>query len=165
MDKFIEKISSYNLFNNLFPGATFCFLIYKLCGINLTADNIVESILIYYFVGLVISRTGSIVVEPLFKKIKIINFIKYNDYVNASKKDNKIDILSESNNIYRTMIALCLLLALAKFISYLYNWFDWFKVCYPWIILVLLTILFSLAYKKQTNYIKKRAAVVNHDQD
>ena len=76
LDKFLEKISSYNLLNNLFPGAVFCFLAYKLCGVTLIANSIIESLFVYYFVGMVISRVGSIFIEPVLEKVKFVKKIR-----------------------------------------------------------------------------------------
>jgi hypothetical protein len=76
---FIEKISSYNLFNNLLPGVVFCLLADKFFSFSLIQSDIVVGLFFYYFVGLVISRVGSIIVEPLLKNIKIIEFTKYSE--------------------------------------------------------------------------------------
>ena len=72
------------------------------------------------------------------------------------KKDEKIDILSETNNMYRTIIALILSLVLVK-------GFDWVTVKIgmndTWqsiIVLTLLLALFLFSYRKQTDYITKR---------
>lgn len=68
----VEKISSYNLFNNLFPGILFCYLLKTMLGIVVVSNNWIENLVIYYFVGIVISRVGSIVIEPIMKKIKMV---------------------------------------------------------------------------------------------
>ena len=160
MDNFLEKISSYNLLNNLFPGAVFCFLAYKLCGVILIANNIIENLFVYYFVGMVISRVGSIFIEPVLKKVKFIKRSEYSDYVNAVTKDPKIDILSETNNIYRTMVSLCIVVALTKIAVYLFHHFNWFANNYKWILIGLLFVIFILSYRKQTKYIRNRVDIV-----
>lgn len=165
LDKFLEKISSYNLLNNLFPGAVLCFLTYKLCGITLVSDNIIESLFVYYFVGMVISRVGSIFIEPVLKKVKLIKKAEYTDYVNSSIKDPKIDILSETNNIYRTMILLCIIVALTKIAVYLFHNFNWFANNYKWILIGFLAVIFILSYRKQTKYVKDRVDIVKKRED
>ena len=47
MESLLEKISSYNILNNLIPGAVFVFLGKLLDIISLPLDGIVESIFIY----------------------------------------------------------------------------------------------------------------------
>jgi hypothetical protein len=62
----MEKISSYNIFNNLFR-ALFVYLLERLTKVILSTDDIVKNIVLYYFAGLIIGRVGSIIIEPLKK--------------------------------------------------------------------------------------------------
>ena len=102
MKEILDKITSYNLFNYLLPGVLFVVILDKLTIYSFAQENLVIGAFVYYFVGLVVSRTGSIVVEPLLKKIGFVKFDDYKDFVVAAKNDSKIDVLSESNNMYRT---------------------------------------------------------------
>ena len=65
-----DKISSYNIFNNLFPGIIFCSVLTNATRFSLATDNILEQLFIWYFTGMIISRIGSIFVESSLKKIK-----------------------------------------------------------------------------------------------
>lgn len=156
MKELMDKLSSYNIFNYLLPGVLFSVLASKMTKLELMQKDLVVGVFVYYFVGLIISRFGSLTIEPLLKKIKFLKFADYNEFIQASAKDGKIEILSEANNMYRTFIATFLLLGLMKlyFIlatkwCFLSEWNDWILV-----ILVVGTFLFS--YRKQTNYITKR---------
>lgn len=156
MEKFFDKLSSYNFLNNMFPGAVSCFLISIYWNKNLVGSNVVESIFMYYFVGMVVSRTGSVVIEPFCKKIKWVKFSDYNSYIVASKNDNKIEVLSETNNTFRTMLAMCLLLLIGKLYFYVCSMVWFIKIAEVEISLLALTILFACSYRKQTKYIKDR---------
>lgn len=87
-----EKISSYNIFNNLLPGVVFCYILNKITRFTIANGDLVENIFMYYFVGMIISRIGSLIVEPILTKAKtkkIGPFIKrsnYKDYIVAAKK-------------------------------------------------------------------------------
>ncbi len=167
---FSEKISSYNIFNNLFPGIIFTFVINRTTRFNIGTESLFENVFIYYFIGMVISRVGSIFIEKLLKKIKIknkktkkkepfLNFANYNDFVNASEKQEDIKTLSETNNTYRTLIALFFLLATVKiydmFIhTLLIQFVSKNVICVT--LFILLSILFVYSYRKQTSYISKR---------
>lgn len=156
MKDLLDKISSYNLFNYLLPGVLFAFIASKLTDINLIQQDILVGAFLYYFIGLVISRFGSIVIEPLLKGISFVKFAEYKDFVTASKKDTKIEILSEANNMYRTFISMFLLLVLLK----VYSIFELkFPIIKEWsliVLAILLLFMFLFAYRKQTNYITKR---------
>lgn len=158
-ENIIEKITRYNLFNHLLPSVvfvliasyTFEFDIGKVSGLG-----VVFVLFFAYFLGMVISRLGSIIVEPVLKWLGFIKFAKYEDFLNAVKVDTKIDKLSEENNVYRTYIAVfgtLLLLMTLKEVATYYGLSDDQVIN---IGLLLLFVLFLFSYRKQTSYIKKR---------
>lgn len=172
-----EKISSYNILNNLFPGIVFCHIVDQSTRFSFVHDNILENLFIYYFVGMIISRIGSIFVEKWLRTIKIKNkktknkepllkFAPYDKYVDASENNTFIKTLSETNNTYRTIIAMVILLLVVK----LYDWFIYDVVQLlgemgnnlVFVIICLITIiLFVYSYKKQTDYIRNRVEKYN----
>lgn len=163
MENFLDKLSSYNLLNNLFPGTIFCYLMNMLLEINLLNEDFIVNIFLFYFIGMIVSRIGSVVVEPTLKKIKFIIFADYSKYVTASRQDPKIDILSETNNTYRSILGVCITLLICKLYLYLINKID-FLIDYSAIIIIIsIFILFAFAYRKQTSYIKRRVEKINQN--
>ena len=160
MKDLLDKLSSYNVFNYLLPGIIFVVLAEKLTSFSFIQKDIILGVFLYYFFGLVISRVGSLFVEPILKKIKFIVFSSYPKFISASKKDNKLEVLSEINNMYRTFCSLFFLLIILKC-------YDYVSIKYPvvseWnsvIISIGLLVLFLFAYRKQTQYIKKRISTL-----
>jgi len=153
MKDLLDKISSYNLFNFLFPGAVFIIILEKVSIFDLQQKNIIAGAFLYYFVGLVISRVGSLLIEPLLKKTSFVQFTDYKDFVEASKKDVKIDVLSETNNMFRTLIALFTIVLLIKPYELLYSYSP---ECGKYTLILLILVIFLLSYRKQTDYITKR---------
>lgn len=163
MDKFLDKLSSYNILNNILPGVVFCNLLNMLLGVNVIKDGIIESLFMYYFIGMVISRVGSVIVEPICKKIKVVELVPYNEFLKASLEDEKVNILLESNNTYRTMLSMSLILLIIKIYSFLKSKFIIFTILANYktsIIIISLVILFGFSYRKQTSYIKNRAECI-----
>jgi hypothetical protein len=138
---------------------------------SLADGELLENVFIYYFVGIIISRIGSLFIEKILKSIKVKNkntnkkeaflkFAPYNEYIEASENNPFIKILNEANNTYRTIIALFAVIIVVK----LYDWllYDFINYCISgndlaFIIICLLAIvLFSKSYKKQTDYIRYR---------
>jgi len=156
MKEIIDKFSSYNLFNYLFPGIVFVISAKALTHYSFIQQDIVLGIFLYYFIGLVISRFGSLVIEPLLKWLSFLKFIDYKDFVVASKKDEKVELFSEVNNTYRTLCACFTLLILLKIFESLENKFLLLKDWEAFILTVLLLVVFLFSYKKQTDYIKQR---------
>ncbi len=156
MKDIIDKISSYNLFNYLFPGIVFVVILKQVTSFNLIIENNLLGIFLYYFIGLIISRIGSILLEPIFKKVKLVKFSNYSDFLTASKNDEKIELFSEINNTYRTISSLlfCLLIAILyeRFLSDVISSLH----IEQYLFILGLLILFILSYRKQTEYINKR---------
>lgn len=155
----IEKITRYNLFNILLPWVVFIVFLLWTTEYELAWDvwdSIILLLFLSYFLWLIISRLGSLIIEPIFKKCKIVKYASYSDYLKVLKKDNKLDSLSEENNSYRTYVSLFSILLLVHFVMYLIDFFDIHTdKLWIWIIIFFL-VLFIFSYRKQTTYIKNR---------
>ncbi|WP_417876626.1 hypothetical protein [Winogradskyella sediminis] len=160
MKEIIEKISSYNIFNYLFPGIIFVILLREITSYDLIQENNFLGAFLYYFIGLVISRIGSLVIGDLLKskKLKFIKFADYKDFVHACDKDIKIELFSEINNMYRTIISLLTLLLLAKLYENIAKWLNINEGLSYILLIVTLIILFVFSYRKQTGFVRKRVA-------
>lgn len=156
MEKIFEKLSSYNLLNNLLPGAIFCYAISLFLDINIYRTNIIDNIFLYYFIGMVLSRIGSVIFEPICKKTNWIKYAEYSKYVDAIKKDEKILEFVETNNMFRTFMSLFTMILVIKFYTMIDEKIPLVKNYETEIVLILLVILFASAYRKQTDYIRKR---------
>lgn len=156
MDKFLNKVSEYHFIQSLIPGMIFTYCSKMFYGVNFLTDKPLYDFIVILIIGLIISRVGSIIVEPLLKKMRILNFCKYPDYIEASKKDSLIKNLSETNNLYRVIIATFMVLLVEKLYLIISNKYVWLNNWTYLIISVLLIMLFIFSYRKQTNYIKQR---------
>lgn len=167
----LEKISSYNIFNNFFPGIIFCYMVKIFTDYELDKGNLWENLFIYYFWGLIIGRIGSLLIESLLLKIKIKNkkrkskgnYIErapYKEYIKASEKNSFIKILNETNNMYRAMIsvfACVLVIKICEILSiHLIKMFGQIEMPLDIILLITGSSLFTMSYKKQTDYIRKK---------
>lgn len=162
MDKIIDKISSYNIFNYLFPGVLYCIICDKYLDIQLIQESLATGIFLYYFVGLIISRIGSLALEPVFIFLEVVNYSDYSDYVKAEKEDEKIAILSEINNMYRTVLSLILFLAFTAIYNACLDMWPELRDISTYLLLGGLFVLFLLSYRKQSAYITKRVSSNKH---
>ena len=165
-----EKISSYDLFNNLYPGVIFCYLLKLMFNTNILSDDLFENLVIFYFVGMVLSRIGSVIIEPLMKKIKINNipllrYVAYSDYDRARTEKPLLPIFVEANNTYRTLLS-CFVCAFVYktfvFINdVLINFnFLFFQNNKDWFILIFFIWLFAKSFVKQSGYISKNVELL-----
>jgi len=165
-EKIIEKISSYNIFNYLLPGVLFMVFAPAYLGSSLLSffeQDLITSLFLAYFIGLVISRIGSIVIEKILRKIKFVTFAGHKEFVVASDKDSKLEILSSENNMYRTLISLfaCLLFSY-WFVGILEKNGGTIFDLYIWVFVVSL-VIFLFSYRKQTKYITSRISKIIED--
>lgn len=156
MTDLLNKISSYNLFNNLLPGILFVVLIKHFVGYNLEQENIFLGLFLYYFIGMTISRISSILMEPLLKFLKFVSFRNYELFIEASKKDDKLNILVETNNMFRVLFTMLFLALMTKIYQATENFWNFSETTEKYILLALLCIIYLFSYRKQTNFIKKR---------
>lgn len=103
--KIVEKISSYQLFNYFFPGIVFHFVVDQTMTFKIAPEDIMYKLFVYYITGMILSRIGSIIIEPIFKKLVWVIYARYTNYLDAQSKDSKIELLVLENNTYRTLVA------------------------------------------------------------
>lgn len=156
MKELIEKLTSYNIFNYLLPGALFAVFVERVTPYKVVQSDVVIGLFLYYFIGMVISRFGSLLFEPLTKLTKFVTFAEYKDFVTVSTKDDKLNTLSEANNAYRTMCSLFASLIGVKLYHLAATKMGIPQTATIYIVVVGLFFLFAFSYRKQTNYIVKR---------
>lgn len=160
VNELLAKISSYNIFNYLVPGALFVIAAKRLGLVDIDNPDLATKLLTYYIVGLIISRLGSLIIEPMMKRTKAVRYAPYKDYVLASQKDLKIEVLVEVSNTYRTLAAVFLSLL----VGFLLTERDW-SFAKPWIgaaALLLLAAMFLGSFAKQASYIRRRVEALSN---
>lgn len=157
----LDKITSYNLFNYLLPGAAFAFVATEVLGFHLIQDNVLIAAFLYYFLGVLVSRFGSLVLEPLLKKTGLVRFQPYDAYANAERVDPKIPTLMEAANMYRTLAALFLLLLCASVYRSVELAWPLLESYRAPIACLAGVALFVISYVKQVRYVAARVSAAN----
>lgn len=164
--KLLDKVSSYQLFNYLFPGIIYIEGIEYTTRIVYPNENIAIRFFIYYIAGMIISRIGSVFIERVFKKWCWVVYASYGNFLKALngtedgtiKPDPKLDVLVAENNTYRTLVttffSILIVYVFAQFEwFYHFNNLKWSTVVY----LIFLIGLFTLSFRKQTSFVRSRA--------
>lgn len=160
MNELINKLSSYNLFNYLFPGVLFVVLLKETTTINLINDSVIEGAFLYYFIGLVISRIGSVLVEPILLFFKFIKYADHVEFRKAENQDTQLKLHLEINNMHRTLIALIFVWLLIIILNLLGLKIDLRNEIVEVLLITLLLVLLLFSFKKQTKFINKRIQFV-----
>lgn len=157
MENIVDKISNYNLFNYLFPGVIYVIAVNHFTRLNLPTENLLEALFLSYFIGLIISRIGALIVEGLIRKIPSCpEEASYEDFVEASKQDTSINVFSSERNIYRTTISLGIVILLTIAFDSLFKCIDISEKTVFVLLIMVLVVLFIFAYIRQTKYIINR---------
>lgn len=170
-----SKLSSYNFFNNLLPGIIFSYLFSAFFDMQILSGEWLKDLFVCYFIGIVISRIGSIFIEPMLKRIRIknkktkanhalLNFAQYADYQKALEHSPKLEILLEVSNMYRTLLSMTICLLVSKLYFKIISLLVQNGVFVPndlaiWIVLIFLVIIFVCSFIKQTNYVRNNIEV------
>ena len=158
MNDLLAKISSYNIFNYLFPGALFVVVAERMGIVALPQLDIITRLLIYYSAGLGISRVGSLILEPALLWTRFVTYSEYSDYVTACDADPKIVTLVEASNTFRTIAAGALCLLIAWPLSSMAQKGMITPTTGTALSLTLVLVVFLASFKKQVGYVKKRVA-------
>ena len=154
----MKRLNSYDFFTSLVPGALFTWYLAQMHGIVLTdpgwkAVSIVYTVFLWYFAGLAINRIG-VVIEQILQAAEFVKHVKYERYIAASKKDPKLQVLSEKNNTYRSMTALCLAAAVTEAAFGMAGMAPYFMA--RTIASLVGTVIFAWSQRTQSEYIVKR---------
>ncbi|MGE0809272.1 MAG: hypothetical protein AB7N69_01500 [Immundisolibacter sp.] len=163
MKDILEKISSYNIFNYLLPGVLFAIFGSRLTSLPLLSEDMVIGVFLYYFYGLVVSRVGSLILEPILKRFAYVRHEAYEKYVAAVRADSQLEVLSEVGNMYRTLAALFICLLATMLCEEISKQIGMGVVSASVICLVLFSTLFVISYRKQAAYISARVKAIRED--
>lgn len=143
-----EKLSAYQLFNFIYLGAVFLgILSYKGVPLGMLKE-IWWFLLASYFLGMTISRFGSIVIESICLKFGWIEKYDIKRYADNIAKNSFTAILLELTNIYRTICSMGILLFLCTIFKYQQD-----DKCCMLFVEVLFVLLFGISFIKQHHYL------------
>ncbi|WP_195984222.1 hypothetical protein [Clostridium sp. D33t1_170424_F3] len=161
MSSILGKLDSYQLLTNLLPGAFFVFILKIFFETSFPTDNVMEDIVVYYFVGLVINRIGSLAIEPILKQVRFINHVPYSSFVKAERVNSKITTLSETNNYTRSLLTSAILFPIIWILQTLFIKWHWFSANWKALAAICLIVIFLFSYRKQSKYVCDRVEAVN----
>lgn len=87
MKDLLDKLSSYNIFNYLLPGVLFAAFVDSLTSFHIVQKDPVIGVFLYYFLGSLVSRVGSLFVEPLLRRFHFVAFSPYADKFRGRNTD------------------------------------------------------------------------------
>lgn len=119
-DDLLGKISAYDFFNVLIPGALVTYSISEMpLGCYVDSSDWLALFVMSYVLGLIASRIGSLCIEPLVRNLKPIGKRDYSAFAYAQKNDPKVEQLLMISNMYRSLAGAGVLLVIILLASLL----------------------------------------------
>lgn len=119
-DELLGKISAYDLFNVLMPGALVTYFVSQTpLGSFIDCSNWMALSVMSYVLGLIASRIGSLCIEPLVHNLKPTRKRDYSAFAYAQKNDPKVEQLLMISNMYRSLAGAGVLLVIILLASLL----------------------------------------------
>jgi hypothetical protein len=162
LSKLPEKISHYEILNNLIPGTALCFILSYL-GYPILDYGVGTCVMICYLVGLINNRFSSLVIESICRKTKFVEWRQHELYDLAKKERPFVETFLESANMYRAFISVFFVSLIAYGIQKILPESTFLQDYGLWILLSSLFLLFLFSYRKQVNkYVVKSIDEVQH---
>lgn len=152
----LNKLSKYNIVNYFVPGVVFCVMAKEIFEVDIAGNNLVLGTFVYYFIGMCVSRVGSVILEPTLKWLGFIKFSDYSDYLNAEGQDNKIPELLETANFYRSILGGAFTFVVLGLGMRLIEKEIISESTLIWTAVSAVLALTLFGYRKQVDYIRKR---------
>ena len=161
MDEVIKKVSAYDQLNALIPGSALALSLKYFGYLDIDATNAPHLLVLAYILGLVGSRVGSLVLEPIANHR---NWIKrdYESYIKAQRDDDRLSTLTTIANMYRTLTGSTVVLAVLALGSLVPNDYRrWLYIGYG----IVCFLLFFCGWIKQERYVARRVNLNRKDAD
>ena len=154
LTKIFEKISKYEIVNNLIPGTALCFIL-SYIGFPILDYNFGICLIICYLAGIINGRFSSVVVESICKKRKWVEWNDYKSYNKAKKARPFVETLQGDANMYRAFASVFFIALIAWGVQIFLSQFDFVKNYGLGFLIGLLVPLFFCSYIKQIKYVGK----------
>lgn len=157
LKEFVAKLTRYDWFTVFVPGL-FAVVAFEKLGIGeFLSVGLLKALIYIFMVGIVSSRIGASIVEPIARIKRFGLSYKYEDYLEFRNKDSKgAEMLIGNSNFYRGMVGAFLLVLFTLLLSYLKHRLGLSSKAYATIVLSALLFLFADSYRRQLVFINKR---------
>jgi hypothetical protein len=149
-----DKLDAYNLVANLVPGAA---LTYALHFSGLPApppDKLGAFLLVAFVAGVTANRLGSLLLDPLLRRLKFLKPKDYHSFLMREKADRKLDALVANSGLYRTFFMAGLIYLAALIAAPVVVHIDSKTLLVTFAIAGMAVFLF--AFRKEDSYIHSR---------
>jgi len=150
----VGNFSAYDFLTNFVPGVVFASIATVGTRFSFLHPDPIVSVGLFFFFGMVISRVGSLVVQPSLEWIGFLRSGDYKNFLIAEKRDGKVQTMLEVRNLYRS--TLTALLMLAPMVALFPNPAPSFPPMALFVFVLFSATVFLFSLQKQSKYLTER---------
>lgn len=149
-----DKLDAYNLVANLVPGAALTYALHFSEFPTPSPDDIGAFLLVAFVAGVTANRLGSLILDPLLRKLRFLKLKDYRSFLIREKDDQKLDALVANSGLYRTFFTAGAIYLIALMSSSATAYLTRQGLITAFVIGGMVVFLF--AFKKEDGYIHSR---------
>jgi hypothetical protein len=151
-----EKLDAYDVVANLVPGAALTYALHFSKFPTPAPNDWAAFLLVAFVAGVTTNRLGSLVLDPLLRRIRFLKQKNYESFVTSEKDDKKLETLVSNHGLYRTFFTAGLVYLTLVGLSHLFPAIAAADQIVFGLFVVAGMIVFLFAFRKEDGYIHTR---------
>jgi hypothetical protein len=156
-----DKLDAYNLVANLVPGAALTYALHFSKFPTPSPGHIGAFLLVAFVAGVTANRLGSLILDPLLRRLKFLKPKDYRSFLVREKEDDKLDALVANSGLYQSFFTAGAIYLLALLSSAAAAYLTKQGLLTALVICGMLVFLFAL--KNEDGYIHSRIEAAKDD--
>lgn len=149
-----DKLDPYNLVANLVPGAALTYALHFSDFPTPQPEKLGAFLLVAFVAGVTTNRLGSLIVDPILRRLKFLKEKDYQSFLIRERGDEKLDALVANSGLYRTFFTAGFIYLIALMSSQLTEHFSNKTIFKIFVVGGMAVFLFAL--RKEDGYIHCR---------
>ena len=158
-----DKLDAYNLIANLVPGAALVYALHFSKFPVPDPEKIGAFLLTAFVVGVATNRLGSLVLDPVLRRVGFLHKKDYQAFLGSEKQDARLETLVANSGLYRTFVTAGLVYLTLLATNCVFAAIG----IKPNIVFILVAVLgmviFLFAFRKEDDYIRTRMNAANKE--
>ena len=151
-----EKLDAYDVVANLVPGAALTYALHFSKFPTPAPTDWAAFLLVAFVAGVTTNRLGSLVIDPLLRRVKFLKPKKYDAFVASERTDKKLETLVANHGLYRTFFTAGLVYLVLNAVSVRFPSVATASQLVFVLFVIAGMVVFLFAFRKEDGYIHTR---------
>ena len=151
-----DKLDAYDVLANLVPGAALTYALHFSQFPTPAPNDWAAFLLVAFVAGVTTNRIGSLILDPILRKLKFLKPKNYESFVASERSDKKLQTLVSNHGLYRTFFTAGLIYLLLLGLSSMFPSLASANQLVFILFVVAGMTVFLFAFRKEDDYIHTR---------